>query len=128
MREGGRRGRSLEEIVGDRVRALREARALSQGQLARLARVSPSLIHALEHAARSTTIKVLGRVARALGVRAAELLAEEPTALPPTHDESLWRSLASNLRGRDARSLRAISRLIKFYDQELRRDGQGDRA
>lgn len=116
----GRR-RPIEELVGDRVRQLRQERALSQGELARRAKVSVSIVHAIEHASRSTTIKTLGRIAEALDVRPADLLEGEGGPRPPSGSERAWRTLAADLRERDLDGLRAIQRLVRTFDEEVGR-------
>ena len=62
----------MPESFGDRLRALREARALSQNALARAAKLSPSLVNMLEGGDRQPTAEVTRRLARALGLDAGD--------------------------------------------------------
>jgi transcriptional regulator with XRE-family HTH domain len=77
--EGNRvTGNYLTESFAGRLRALREARGLSQNALARAAELSPSLVNMLEGGARRPTAEITRRLARALGLSedgADELLA-----------------------------------------------------
>ncbi len=57
---------------GDRLRALRETRALSQNALARAAELSPSLVNMLEGGDRQPSAEVTRRLARALGLDVAD--------------------------------------------------------
>ena len=65
--------------VGDTVRELREARGLTQSQLAERAQVALSYINVIEagHQDSSPPRQILQRVARALGVTVKRLLEEE---------------------------------------------------
>lgn len=62
----------MPESFGDRLRALREARALSQNALARAAELSPSLANMLEGGDRRPTADITRRLARALGLDEAD--------------------------------------------------------
>ena len=63
-------------LSGTRIRALRTARGLAQGELARLAGVSPSYLNLIEHNRRRAGRRVLAAIAAALQVD-PESLAEE---------------------------------------------------
>ena len=65
----------------DRLRALREARGLSQFGLAAAAGVSPSTVYKYERDPTSVLPDILAKLAAALGVNAHELLAETPAEL-----------------------------------------------
>lgn len=62
----------MPESFGDRLRALREARALSQNALARAAELSPSLVNMLEGGDRQPTADGTRRLARALGLNTVD--------------------------------------------------------
>lgn len=66
----------LTEILGRNVRAARKARGLSQEELALEADMKRSYLSDLERGTRNPTVKAVGRLALALGVTAASLLAE----------------------------------------------------
>jgi transcriptional regulator with XRE-family HTH domain len=60
--------------VGERVRALRLARDLSQGQLAEALGVKPSNVSAIERGVRGLSIHQLAKLTRALDISPAEIL------------------------------------------------------
>jgi len=62
--------------VGERIRALRTARKLTQEQLAYRAGVSVGTIARIERGATRPTLETLERLARALDVSVADLLGE----------------------------------------------------
>src|ERR1044072_2926908 len=55
-------------FAGARLRHLRESRAMSQADLARVLEISPSYLNQIEHNSRPLTVPVLPRVAQVLGV------------------------------------------------------------
>jgi transcriptional regulator with XRE-family HTH domain len=68
----------LREVFATNLRRLRNARKLSQDDLAYEAEVSRSYLSQLEKGAFYASLKILGRLAKALDVEPAELL-----KLPP---------------------------------------------
>jgi transcriptional regulator with XRE-family HTH domain len=68
---------SLATRLGERLRHLRQARRLSQEQLAELAGVSYKFIGDVERGRGNPTIKWLDAVARGLGVPLTDLIVEE---------------------------------------------------
>lgn len=60
--------------MGERLRALRKARAMSRQELAEKARVSREYVRQLEAGRYDPTVGVLQRLAKALGVPLMELL------------------------------------------------------
>lgn len=60
--------------VGQRVRALRHARDLSQGQLAAILGIPPTNVSAIERGVRGLSIQQLAKLASALSVSPAEIL------------------------------------------------------
>lgn len=70
--------------LGQRLRARREARQLTQARVAELAELTPNYIGLLERGEKLPTLETLLRLAKVLGTRAAELLEE-----PQPHDEWL---------------------------------------
>jgi transcriptional regulator with XRE-family HTH domain len=65
-----------ERKLGEVVREVREARGLTQAQLAERAQVALSFVTLIEAGSRATTPsrQIIQRLARALGVRSQELL------------------------------------------------------
>jgi transcriptional regulator with XRE-family HTH domain len=60
--------------MGTRIRTLREERGLSQGELAKQARITREYVNKLEAGRYDPTVGVLQRLAKALKVKVAELL------------------------------------------------------
>ena len=60
--------------LGRNIRRLREAKGLSQEQFADEAGIHRTYVSDLERGSRNPTIRVVERVARALGVTASEIL------------------------------------------------------
>ncbi|HSW03227.1 helix-turn-helix domain-containing protein [Aquabacterium sp.] len=69
--------------VGQTLALLREQQALSLDELSRRAGVSKSMLSQIERAQANPTVAVVWRLANALGVPLAELLAEGPRSEPP---------------------------------------------
>ena len=68
------------EEVGRKIRALRTERRggrVTQGEIARKARVSISFLSMIERGERSPSVETLGYIAEALGVTLAELFQEQ---------------------------------------------------
>ena len=64
--------------IGERVRALRQARDMSQGQLALLLGVPPTNVSAIERGVRGLSIHQLVKLAQALEVSPGEILNGQP--------------------------------------------------
>jgi transcriptional regulator with XRE-family HTH domain len=62
--------------LGERVRALREQRGLSQGQLAELVSTHPQSLSQVERGIRSLTLQQVVKLSRALKVSTDEILGE----------------------------------------------------
>lgn len=60
--------------MGTRIRTLREARDMSQGELAKHARITREYVNKLEAGRYDPTVGVLQRLAKALKVKVTELL------------------------------------------------------
>jgi transcriptional regulator with XRE-family HTH domain len=65
---------SLEKKFGQNVRYWRKKRGLSQEEFAERAQLHPTYVSGIETGYRNPTIKVVGRIAKTLGVRPALLL------------------------------------------------------
>jgi transcriptional regulator with XRE-family HTH domain len=63
--------------IGDRLRAVRTRRLLTQEELAERARVSPSTVVNIERDNREPHFRTIRKLAKALGVEPAELLPKE---------------------------------------------------
>lgn len=65
--------------VGERVRALRDAREMSQGQLAKLLRIQPTNVSAIERGVRGLSLQQLAKLAAALDVAPGDILDGQPS-------------------------------------------------
>jgi transcriptional regulator with XRE-family HTH domain len=109
-------------IIGDRLRALREEKKLSQGDIEKRTGLLRCYISRVENGHTVPAIETLEKIARALEIPLYKLFydGEEPPSLPNlpkrrTADELAWGS-----SGKDGRSL------MKFR-QQLSRMDEGDR-
>jgi transcriptional regulator with XRE-family HTH domain len=74
----------IREVLANNLRALRQARRMSQETLAHEADIDRTYISSIERAVYATSIDVLDRLAKALGVEASDLLSRH---LDEKHDE-----------------------------------------
>ena len=109
-------------IIGDRLRAVREEKRLSQGDIEKRSGLLRCYISRVESGHTVPAIETLEKIARALEIPLYQLFydGEEPPSLPNlpkrrTADELAWGS-----SGKDGRSL------MKFR-QQLSRMDEGDR-
>ena len=108
-------------IIGDRLRALREDKKLSQGDIEKRTGLLRCYISRVENGHTVPAIETLEKMARALEVPMYELFyeGEEPPQIPSlfkrkSSDETLWGST-----GKDARFLSKLRRLLgKTKDQD----------
>jgi transcriptional regulator with XRE-family HTH domain len=70
----------IREVLALNLRKLRQAQGLSQEELAHRAQIDRTYISALERSIYSAGIDVVERLARVLGVEAADLLRRQPPA------------------------------------------------
>lgn len=118
---GGRRDRSIQVRVGERLRQLREERALSQAELARRAGTSTSQVNAVERGERAPTVGTLERLASALRVPVTEFFVGEKAPPRPSRSEKVWYEIVESLRERDVEYLRAVRDLLKGFDRAVGR-------
>jgi transcriptional regulator with XRE-family HTH domain len=108
-------------IIGDRLRALREEKKLSQGDVEKRTGLLRCYLSRVENGHTVPAIETLEKMARAFEVPMYRLFydGEEPPKLPnlPKHesDENAWGS-----SGRDARYLSKLRRLLAKTDKEHR--------
>ncbi len=110
-------------IIGDRLRGLREAKNLSQGDIEKRTGLLRCYISRVENGHTVPAIETLEKMARALEVPMYQLFydGEEPPKLPnlPKHtssDENAWGS-----SGKDARFLSKLRRLLGKANEENRK-------
>lgn len=85
-RAGGDKGRT---VCGRKLKAAREARGLSLAALAAAAGVSPSYLSEVEHGRKSPSLLVLRRLAAALNLEPADLVAAEAQSAALTPGERI---------------------------------------
>ena len=110
-------------IIGDRLRALREEKKLSQGDIEKRTGLVRPYISRVENNHSVPTIETLEKMARALEVPMYQLFydGEEPPKLAnlpklKSSDENAW-----GTSGRDARFLSKLRRLLGKANEEDRR-------
>ena len=110
-------------IIGDRLRALREGKKLSQGDIEKRTGLLRCYISRVENGHTVPAIETLEKMARALEVPLYRLFyeGEEPPELPnlpkrKTSDDIAWGS-----SGKDARFLSKFRRLLGSVDEGDRR-------
>lgn len=127
---GPRRTSPIKGVLGDRLRVLREGRALSQAELGRRAGTSATEVATIERGERAPTIVSLEHLARALGVPISAFF--EDTELhrnsPPGRNERTWYAIMDLLRDRDVDYLRAVHKLVKAFDEAVALGGRGKRT
>jgi len=106
-------------IIGDRLRALREEKKFSQGDIEKRTGLLRCYISRVENGHTVPAIETLEKMARALEVPLYQLFydGEEPPELPDlpkrkTADETAWGS-----SGKDARFLAKFRRLVGRMDE-----------
>jgi transcriptional regulator with XRE-family HTH domain len=110
-------------MIGERLRALREEKNLSQGDIEKRTGLLRVYVSRVENGHTVPAIETLEKFARALEVPMYQLFYEgdEQPVLPnlpkrKSSDENLWGS-----SGKDARYLRNLRRLLGKTDEENRR-------
>jgi transcriptional regulator with XRE-family HTH domain len=110
-------------IIGDRLRALREEKKLSQGDIEKRTGLLRCYISRVENGHTVPAIETLEKMARALEIPMYQLFydGEEPPVLPSllkrkATDENAWGS-----SGKDARYLNKLRNLIGKSDPSNRR-------
>jgi transcriptional regulator with XRE-family HTH domain len=110
-------------IIGDRLRALREDKKLSQGDIEKRTGLLRCYISRVENGHTVPAIETLEKMARALEIPMYQLFydSEEPPVLPnllkrKSSDENAWGSSS-----KDARYLNKLCNLIRKSDDNDRR-------
>jgi transcriptional regulator with XRE-family HTH domain len=116
-------GNNVTMIIGDRLRALREDKKLSQGDIEKRTGLLRCYISRVENGHTVPAIETLEKLARALEVPLYQLFydGEEPPELPnlpkrKSSDEIAWGST-----GKDARFLNKLRRLLGKAEEEDRK-------
>ena len=110
-------------IIGNRLRALREEKKLSQGEIEKRTGLLRCYISRVENGHTVPAIETMEKMARALEIPMYQLFyqGEEPPELPSllkrkSPDEIAWGS-----SGKDSRYLNRLRRLLSKTDEEKRK-------
>jgi len=110
-------------IIGDRLRALREEKKLSQGDIEKRTGLLRCYISRVENGHTVPAIETLEKMARALEVPMYELFydGEEPPKMPNLPKRRSADDIAWGSTGKDARFLSKLRRLLGKSDEEHRK-------
>ena len=110
-------------IIGDRLRALREEKKLSQGEIEKRTGLLRCYISRVENGHTVPAIETLEKMARALEVPLYQLFydGEEPPALPNLLKRKSSGKIAWGSSGKDARFLGKLRRLLGKSDEQHRK-------
>jgi len=110
-------------IIGDRLRALREEKKFSQGDIEKRTGLLRCYISRVENGHTVPAIETLEKLARALEVPLYQLFydGEEPPVLPNLPKRKSADDIAWGSRGKDARFLNRFRRLLGRIDEGDRR-------
>ena len=110
-------------VIGDRIRALREAKSLSQGDIEKRSGLLRSYLSRVEHGHTVPSVETLEKLAHAIGVPLYQLFYEgdEPPEVPDlpkrlSVGERQWGS-----SGKDASTLATFRRLLSRLEESDRR-------
>ena len=110
-------------VIGERLRALREGKNFSQGDIEKQTGVLRCYISRIEHGHTIPSVETLEKFARALEVPMYQLFydGEEPPKLPNLPKRKTADDVAWGNKGKDARLLAQFCRLFsKMEEDELR--------
>jgi transcriptional regulator with XRE-family HTH domain len=101
-------------LIGERLRALREQKKMSQGDIEKRTGLLRCYISRAENGHSVPAIETLEKIARAMGVPMYQLFydGEKPPDAAPKVEDGGWGS-----SGRDARTLHRFRRLMSRMDQ-----------
>lgn len=110
-------------IIGDRLRALREEKKLSQGDIEKRTGLLRCYISRVENGHTVPAIETLEKMARALEVPLYQLFydGEEPPELPNLPKRKTADEIVFGSSGKEARFLTKFRRLLGRIDEEDRR-------
>jgi len=110
-------------IIGGRLREMREAKKLSQGDVEKRTGLLRCYISRVENGHTVPAVETLGKLARASDVPLYQLFyeSEEPPKLPDLHKRKASQEDAWGSSGRDARFLTKLRRLLGKSSDEDRK-------
>lgn len=101
---------STKELIGVRLKRLRQGRRLSQEALAEKVRISPKYVSSIERGKENPTLDIIIKLANALGVEMEEIFAI-------SHEESnpkkLRESVNRLLKEADGEKLRMVAKFLR---------------
>ena len=109
-------------IIGDRLRALREQKNISQGEIEKRTGLLRSYISRVENGHTVPAVETLEKFARALEVPLYQLFyeGEEPPKLPNLLKRKTVVDITRGNKGRDARMLAKFCQLFSRMDESIR--------
>jgi len=110
-------------IIGDRLRALREEKNLSQGDIEKRTGLLRCYISRVENGHTVPAIETLEKMARAFEVPLYQLFyeGEEPPVLPNLLKRKSSEDIAWGSKGKDARYLNKLRRVLSKTDEDHRK-------
>jgi transcriptional regulator with XRE-family HTH domain len=110
-------------IIGDRLRALREEKKLSQGDIEKRTGLIRCYVSRVENGHTIPAIETIEKFARALEVPMYQLFydGEEPPKLPNLPRRKSFDDIAWGGSGKDARFLNKLRRLLSKINEENRK-------
>jgi transcriptional regulator with XRE-family HTH domain len=110
-------------IIGDRLRAVREQKNLSQGDIEERSGLLRCYISRVENGYTVPAIETLEKMARAMEVPLYQLFydGEEPPKLPNLRKRKTGTDIAWGVAGKDAQLLSKLRRLLSRVDEDDRR-------
>jgi len=110
-------------VIGDRLRALREEKSLSQGDIEKRTGLLRCYISRVENGHTVPAIETLEKMARALEVPLYQLFydGEEPPKLPNLPKRKTADDIAWGVTGKDARLLSKFQRLMGRVEESDRK-------
>jgi transcriptional regulator with XRE-family HTH domain len=109
-------------LIGDRIRAIREAKKLSQGDIEKRCGLLRAYISRVEHGHTVPSVETLEKLARALEVPLYQLFyeGEEPPKLPHLPKRKTTEEIAFGSSKKEARFLEKFRRLLGRMNESKR--------
>lgn len=98
--------------VGERIRELRQERALSQEQLAHIAEITPAYLGQVERGMKNVTVFVLEKICTALNISLSDFFCDETVDMTP--DDEIHLQILQQLKGKTYEEKQAILKIIKI--------------
>ena len=106
-------------VIGERLRALREEKKFSQGEVERRTGLRSAYVSRVEHGHTVPAVETLEKFARALEIPMYQLFhdGEEPPKLPNLPKRKAGANVAWGSKGKDARMLAQFCRVFSRMDK-----------